>query len=58
MYKLTIVTDVTNTGSNSYTKEFDSYYELQDYIELQTEKLDDYEKELFYYYLKIEKVGV
>ncbi len=58
MYKITVVSDVTNNGYNSYYKEFDNYNELQDYIESQTENLDSDEKELFYYYLKIEQIGV
>lgn len=53
-YKLTIVSDITNAGHNEEVHEFDTFYELQDYVEEQTKDMSEDERELFMYNIKVE----
>ena len=56
MYKLTEVLSVFNTGADVRTKQFDNWYEMQDYIELKTQNMSTEEKELYYFNLKVEEL--
>ena len=55
-YILTMAEDITNAGANVTVEEFDSWFELQDYIESYTEGMSDDERELLMSNSKIEKV--
>lgn len=55
-YVLTMAEDITNAGANVTVGEFDSWYELQDYIESYTKGMGDDERELLMSNSKIEEV--
>lgn len=55
-YRLTSYTDITNTGSNITVMEFDSHYELSDYLLGITEGMSEDDKEIYYYNSNIEEI--
>lgn len=56
-YQLTQYSNVTNTGSLCKITLFDTWNELQDYIEDEALKLPEDERELFYSYLVIKPLN-
>ena len=56
-YKLTTTTDITNAGYNTEVKEFDTFDELQDYMQAKEQELSTEEYELFSYNSRITEEG-
>lgn len=55
-YQLTTYSDVTNAGANKTVNTFDTFYELQDYIEEQTAGMSDDDRELYMSYSNIDVI--
>lgn len=56
MYKLTTVTNITNAGGTVEEKEFDNFYELQDYLDDLTKDMNSANREAFLYNCKVEQI--